>query len=53
MEIDILDDYIQTPEWFRGLSDIYRSTGDYRWAYMGLSGEEEGRPGQAARPLPL
>ena len=28
MKIDILDDYIRTPEWFRGLSDIYRSTGD-------------------------
>ena len=27
MKIDILDDYIRTPEWFRGLSDIYRSTG--------------------------
>ena len=26
MKIDILDDSIQTPEWFRGLSDIYRST---------------------------
>ena len=30
MKIDILDDYIQTPEWFRGLSDIYRSTRGYR-----------------------
>ena len=27
IKIDILDDYIWTPEWFRGLSDIYRSTG--------------------------
>ena len=27
MKIDILDDYIRTPEWFRGLSDVYRSTG--------------------------
>ena len=27
MKIDILDDYIRIPEWFRGLSDIYRSTG--------------------------
>ena len=26
MKIDILDDYIRTPEWFRGLSDEYRST---------------------------
>ena len=30
MKIDILDDYIQTPELFQGLSDIYRSTGGYR-----------------------
>ena len=27
MKIDILDVYIRTREWFRGLSDIYRSTG--------------------------
>ena len=27
VNIDILDDYIRTPEWFQGLSDIYRSTG--------------------------
>ena len=27
MKIDILDDYIRTREWFRGLSDLYRSTG--------------------------
>ena len=27
MKIDILDDSIRTPEWFRELSDIYRSTG--------------------------
>src|SRR4051812_41894808 len=27
MKIDILDDYIRTPKWFQGLSDIYRSTG--------------------------
>ena len=26
MKIDILDDYGQTSEWFRGFSDIYRST---------------------------
>ena len=30
MKIDILDDYIPTPEWFRELSNIYRSTGGYR-----------------------
>ena len=27
MKIDILDDYIRTPDWFRGLSDIHWSTG--------------------------
>ena len=27
MKIDILDNYIRTQEWFRGLSDIYQSTG--------------------------
>ena len=26
MKIDILDDYIQTPEWFRNVSGIFRST---------------------------
>ena len=26
MKIDILDNYTRTPEWFQGLSDIYRST---------------------------
>ena len=43
---------------FRVKSRFYRSTrglpeppGGY-WAYMGPKGEEEGRPGQAARPLP-
>ena len=27
VNIDILDDYVQTPEWFQKVSDIYRSTG--------------------------
>ena len=27
INIDILDDYVRTPEWFRGVSNIYRSTG--------------------------
>ena len=27
INIDILDDYIRTPEWFQGLLDIYQSTG--------------------------
>ena len=30
MKIDILDDYVWTPEKFRKVSDIYRSTGGYR-----------------------
>ena len=30
MKIDILDDYIRTPEWFWGLSDKFRSNGGYR-----------------------
>ena len=59
IKIDILDDYVWTPEGFREVSGIYRSTGGYRnppgslMGLMGLSGEREGRPGQAARPLPL
>ena len=27
IKIDILDDYVRTPEVFREVSDIYRSTG--------------------------
>ena len=30
VKIDILDDYVRTPEVFREVSDIYRSTGGYR-----------------------
>ena len=30
VKIDILDDYFRTPEVFREVSDIYRSTGGYR-----------------------
>ena len=51
MKIDILEAYIWISETFRVKSGFYRSTGGY-WAYMGHKGEEEGRPGQAARPLP-
>ena len=59
IKIDILDDNVWTPEWFREVSDIYRSTGGYRnpsgtngpcWA---LVERERGWPGQEARPLPL
>ena len=51
IKIDILDDYIWTSEGFRATSDKYRSTGGYRnppgsvMGLLGLSGEEEGRPG--------
>ena len=53
MKIDILDDYIRTPEWFRGLSDIYRSTGGYRTPrrLLGLMGPSGGR-GEAAKGQP-
>ena len=30
VKIDILDDYVRTPEWFRKGSGIFRSTGGYR-----------------------
>ena len=59
MKIDILDDYVWTSEGFRVSSDKYRSTGGLPeppgsvMGLLGLSGEEEGRPGQAARPLSL
>ena len=48
VKIDILDDYVRTPEWFRGVSGIYRSTGRLSdppggiWALMGFS-EKEGK----------
>ena len=38
IKIDILDDYIRTPEWFRGLSDIYRSAGGVTGTPRGLMG---------------
>ena len=57
INIDILDDYVWTSEGFRASSDKYRSTGGLPeppgsvMGLLGLSGEEEGRPGQVARPL--
>ena len=51
MKINILDDYIRTPEWFRGLSDIYRSTGglpEPPGGLMGLMGPKW-RRGEVAR----
>ena len=54
MKIDILDDYIRTPEWFRGLSDIYRSTGglpEPPRRLLGLMGPIGGR-GEVAKVQP-
>ena len=51
MKIDILDDYIRTPEWLRGLSDIYWSTGglpEPPRGLLGLMGPIGGR-GEAAK----
>ena len=42
MKIDILDDYIRTPKWFQGLSDIYQSTGGLPESPRGLP--ESGTP---------
>ena len=59
IKIDILEAYVWISEVFRVKSGFYRSTGSYRnppgevMGLLGLSGEEEGRPGQAACPLPL
>ena len=59
IKIDILEAYVWTLEWFRVKSAFYRSTGrlpEPPGGLLGLtgpSGEEEGRLGQAARPLPL
>ena len=58
VKIDILDDYVWTPEWFREVSDIYRSTGGYRnpprrlMGLLGPNGEEEGRPKGSRVPPP-
>ena len=59
MKIDILDNYIRTPEWFRGLSDIYRSTGGLPeppggyWASWAQVVEEERRPRGSRAPPPI
>ena len=54
MKIDILDDYIRTPERFRGLSDVYRTTGglpEPPRRLLGLMGPIGGR-GEAAKGQP-
>ena len=41
IKIDILDDYVRTPEVFQEVLDIYRSTGGYRnppRSILGLNG---------------
>ena len=50
IRIDILDDYIWTPEWFRVRLGQYRSSGRLSgiWALMGFSGKE----GKGAREPP-
>ena len=59
IKIDILDDYIRTLELFRvisekiGVPEGYRNPPRELMGHMGLSGEREGRPGQAAHPLLL
>ena len=59
MKIDILDDYIRIPEVFRvisektGVPEGYRNPPGEVMGLMGHSGEREGRPGWAARPLLL
>ena len=56
MKIDILDDYIRTPEVFwvisekTGVPEGYRNPPGEIMGLMGLSGEREGQPGGAARP---
>ena len=58
IKIDILDDYVRTPEWFRGVSGIYRSTGGLPKPPGEVNGphgpkveKRKGLPQQAARPL--
>ena len=59
IKIDILDDYIRTPEVFRvisektGVPEGYRNPPEELMGHMGLSGKREGRLGWAARPLSL
>src|SRR5215216_2641102 len=54
IKIDILEDYIRTPEWFRGSPDKYRSTGElpeHPRESMGLSGSRGQQGGCGACPL--
>ena len=57
IKIDILDGYIRTSEVFRVISEktevpeAYRNPPGEVMGLMGPSGEREGRPGWATRPL--
>ena len=59
IKIDILDDYIRTPEVFRvvsektGVLEGYRNPPGEIVGLMGLSGETEGWPRADRAPLPL
>ena len=59
VKIDILGDYIWTPEVFRvvsektGVPEGYRNPPGELMGHMGLGGKREGRPGRAACPLSL
>ena len=62
MKIDILEGYVWRPEWFRGVSDIYRSTGGLpeppgefsgpRWALVEKRRAGQGRPRAPSPPSP-
>ena len=59
INIDILDDYIRTPEVFRvisektGVPEGYRTPPGELMGHMGLGGKREVQRGRAARPLSL
>ena len=56
IKIDILDDYVQTPEVFRisiGVSGVTGTPFGKLLGLMGLSGEREGWPRAGRAPLPL
>ena len=59
VKIYILDDYFRTPEWFRKVSDIYRSTRGlpkpsrgFYWASWALVEKRRGGQGQPRTPFP-
>ena len=58
VKINILDDYIRTPEVFRVVSEKTGVPGGYwnppgaRWAIVGLSGKEKRQPNMGRTPLP-